>query len=278
MFGVVRFLDHPLLPASAPNDYPKIVKSGVDPERQHAQSPPITPQCAWATLFHKIERLDLLEKLLDVDHVDHFYLKIVSHYRSFLSIYVKRKGRNVEVGFVENDKEAMPGVRYRISPPAPGYRFGPWTGYATSDNLQPWGGTQEWIDGQGTYFAKSIWINAYWDGTFTGLSFTGKTEEFDEEFDEWQVDHAERMKRMREDEAAEEREMEEGSRAERERTGESYDMWRLKALRRVCRGGCGEKKPTLTCSKCRYVRYCSPECQRDDWKYHKSICGMEQYI
>ena len=150
----------------------------------------------------------------------------------------------------------MPGVRYRINEPAPGYRFGPWKGYATTDNLQPWGGTQEWIDGQGTYFAIAIWVNGYWDGTLMDLEFTGQTAQFDEEFEVWQVEHAERMKKMREDEAAEEKEMEEGSRAERERTGEDYNTWRLRELRRTCRGGCGEKKPTFMCSKCRCVREC----------------------
>ncbi|KAJ8517840.1 hypothetical protein ONZ45_g5032 [Pleurotus djamor] len=233
MFEVIRFLDHPLLPAHAPDDYPKIVKSGFDGEGQHPESPPLTPQCGLATLFHKIERLDLLEKLLDVNNVHYFYLKIVSHYDVFLSIYMRRTGRSVEVGFIDHGLEAMPGVRYRINEPAPGYRFGPWKGYATTDNLQPWGGTQEWIDGQGTYFAIAIWVNGYWDGTLMDLEFTGQTAQFDEEFEVWQVEHAERMKKMREDEAAEEKEMEEGSRAERDRTGEDYNTWRLRELRHL---------------------------------------------
>ena len=27
------------------------------------------------------------------------------------------------------------------------------------------------------------------------------------------------------------------------------------------------------CSRCRRARYCSVECQRSDWKQHKSICS-----
>lgn len=33
-----------------------------------------------------------------------------------------------------------------------------------------------------------------------------------------------------------------------------------------------EKKSSKTCSLCNVARYCSPECQKIDWKVHKSEC------
>lgn len=30
------------------------------------------------------------------------------------------------------------------------------------------------------------------------------------------------------------------------------------------------------CGGCKYTRYCSPECQRQDWAKHKSLCSMKQ--
>jgi hypothetical protein len=34
---------------------------------------------------------------------------------------------------------------------------------------------------------------------------------------------------------------------------------------------------TLKCSGCLLERYCSKECQRDDWKYHKEECGYDEH-
>ncbi|KAH7906338.1 hypothetical protein BJ138DRAFT_1094271 [Hygrophoropsis aurantiaca] len=39
----------------------------------------------------------------------------------------------------------------------------------------------------------------------------------------------------------------------------------------VC-GVCGKEGKQLACSKCHNVRYCSPDCQRKDWKTHKMAC------
>ena len=38
-------------------------------------------------------------------------------------------------------------------------------------------------------------------------------------------------------------------------------------------GGQGKPK-LLVCSACKNARYCSAECQRDDWKKHKTLCRM----
>lgn len=42
-------------------------------------------------------------------------------------------------------------------------------------------------------------------------------------------------------------------------------------IAKVC-GNCGESDNLMTCNKCRLIRYCSPECQRANWKLHKKTC------
>jgi hypothetical protein len=38
-------------------------------------------------------------------------------------------------------------------------------------------------------------------------------------------------------------------------------------------GGCGEMKRKMPkCSLCKLTRYCSPVCQKADWKEHKKGC------
>ena len=34
--------------------------------------------------------------------------------------------------------------------------------------------------------------------------------------------------------------------------------------------------PLLRCSKCKTVNYCSPDCQKKDWKKHKQMCKQVQ--
>ncbi|KAF8215502.1 hypothetical protein K438DRAFT_1704395 [Mycena galopus ATCC 62051] len=38
-----------------------------------------------------------------------------------------------------------------------------------------------------------------------------------------------------------------------------------------CGGGCG-RNAKLRCSGCKSVRYCGVECQKHDWKSHKTVC------
>jgi len=41
---------------------------------------------------------------------------------------------------------------------------------------------------------------------------------------------------------------------------------------RVC-GKCGKEAENMKkCSACKMIRYCSPECQKGDWKAHKKSC------
>jgi len=93
----VRFLDTPLLPASSPEDYPKIIKSGIDEEGQHHKSPKITGPSGIATLLHKIGRPQLLERLFDTEGTEEYDLRVFMNWKSFSDIYVQRRGRNVEV-------------------------------------------------------------------------------------------------------------------------------------------------------------------------------------
>lgn len=59
---------------------------------------------------------------------------------------------------------------------------------------------------------------------------------------------------------------------EAEGGGESAPDWRLRACF-WCRKAGSEGAPVLRCSRCQRVVYCSQECQRSDWKYHRHYCG-----
>lgn len=93
----VRFLNNDLLPASSPEDYPKIIKSGIHEDGQHYKSPPITGPCGIATLLHKIGRQQLLERLFDTTGTKEFNLRVFMEAECFLDTYIKRCGLNVEV-------------------------------------------------------------------------------------------------------------------------------------------------------------------------------------
>ncbi|KAJ8517291.1 hypothetical protein ONZ45_g5507 [Pleurotus djamor] len=170
----------------------------------------------------------------------------------------------------------MPGIRYRIDPPAEGYRFGPWEGLSTSDMGSRWAGPKSWIYAQGSDFAKSIWYNTYWNGTLADVSFTGKPPQFDAELETWRQEH-DVVARAREaqdnDEFAalkakvnEER----GGNVSETKLDMAAVMLRYDEVRRSCRAGCGVKGASMSCSKCRAVRYCSKDCQKDDWKVGSS--------
>jgi hypothetical protein len=42
-----------------------------------------------------------------------------------------------------------------------------------------------------------------------------------------------------------------------------------------CVNGSCCKEGTLYCEKCQYVSYCSTDCQKSHWYYHKLICKKE---
>ena len=96
----VRFLDSDLLPASSPEDYPKIIKSGIDEYHQHHMSPNITGPSGITTLLHNIGRQQLLEHLLDTTGTEEFDLRIFMDADCYLDLYVKRRGLDVEVSII----------------------------------------------------------------------------------------------------------------------------------------------------------------------------------
>ncbi len=43
----------------------------------------------------------------------------------------------------------------------------------------------------------------------------------------------------------------------------------------TCGHDATEGKPLKRCGKCHETQYCSRECQKDDWSYHKIVCGKK---
>ncbi|KAF9490419.1 hypothetical protein BDN71DRAFT_1454278 [Pleurotus eryngii] len=272
MFGVVRFIDTELLPASAPNDYPKVIKSGVDEEGQHRKSPPIEAQCGLATLLYRMDRMDILEKMLDTKAVEAFDMRIHTGLRYLQDIYVRRRGCDVETGFIGSEgEEAWHGVRFLIVEEAEGspYRFGKWIPLSTSDLGSAWGGIDEWIRAQAASIAKSIVYHRHERHTIS-VSFSDMPPSFEDDLKKWNEEHKKKWDEIIRVEREEDREA-------RATLGdhEVFKRW-LQHYQLRCRGGCGVEEATLRCSKCQVIRYCSKQCQLEDWKYHKSICGLEK--
>ena len=47
---------------------------------------------------------------------------------------------------------------------------------------------------------------------------------------------------------------------------------------RMCWNCCLPKEGLLRCSKCDIAKYCGKNCQREDWKVHKELHGLERYL
>ncbi|KAF7437461.1 hypothetical protein PC9H_004301 [Pleurotus ostreatus] len=265
MYGVVRFLDTELLPASAPNNYPKVIKSGVDEEGQHPESPPIEAQCGLATLLYRMDRMDILEKMLDTKAVQDFDMRVHTGSSLIQDIYT---------GFIgPNGEEAWHGVRFLIieEPEESPYRFGKWIPLSMSDLGSAWGGSDFWIRAHGESIAKSIVFHMHEENPIS-VSFSGMPSSFEDDLKKWNEErkrkHDEKIKKWKELQ-------EDGDVRETLSDREEFRRW-LKRYQLRCRGGCGVVEGTLRCSKCQVIRYCSKQCQVEDWKYHKSICGLEK--
>ncbi|KAK7038769.1 hypothetical protein VNI00_010654 [Paramarasmius palmivorus] len=280
--GVVRFLDYPSLPTSAPEDYPKIIKSGISPDGQHPKSPPIRGPDGIVTLLHRLGQPEAIDRLLDFEKTHEFKLRVHTDEKDwYKDVYVKRIGCNVEIGFINLDGVwAAHGVRYRIEkePNSP-YRYGKWTPVSTADisRSEHWGGCQDWVRKQGGQIALAILIHRHYerkvDIRWTGLSH--------EDWEAIQIHLLEQRMHLGEEKERRRKEYD-AKLAEYQATDPEADIWMDFAdLYREflsCRADCGETRPKLRCGKCKFTRYCSLECQTEDWKYHKTYCGTEDPI
>lgn len=106
---VVRFEDHPLCPAKASPDVPKIIKHGIsDDGPSHPKSPRISAADGVATVLHKMGRDDWLEKLLDWKGTKEFVLMVTM--KPWSKFFVERHGRKAEVSAL-----AFPPIQLLIS-------------------------------------------------------------------------------------------------------------------------------------------------------------------
>ncbi|PPQ79279.1 hypothetical protein CVT25_002718, partial [Psilocybe cyanescens] len=277
----IRFLDTPLLPSSTPEDCPKVIKSGIDDEGQHPKSPNVTGPSGISTLLHRIGRKQLLERLLDVSGTEEFDLRVYTDNSFHYDLYVKRRGRDIEIGFIDSDGQwAQPGIRYFIEDPPSdsSYQVAKWIPVSTSEFGEAWRGPEHWIRAQGGALAKAIWYHHYYNYPDVEVSWSGMSPAEKDDLAAWLKERSEilKMKSDKEDKEYQDRKNEFGDKfhLEEERLGmEAYYK-----TRRACRAQCGEGNPKLVCSKCKIARYCSPECQKEDWKYHKTYCGTETPI
>ncbi|KAF4618872.1 hypothetical protein D9613_009655 [Agrocybe pediades] len=281
MHGVIRFLDTPDFPASAPDDYPKIIKSGIDEEGQHPDSPPVTGTSGIATLIHHLGRPQLFEPLFDFNKAEEFDLLVRTDDEFFDDVYVRRRGREVEIGFIDHEERwAQHGVRYRIEPEPEGspYRYGKWTPLSTSDLGEPWGGSETWVRAQGAAIAKAIWWNHIFDMPRVDVSWSDMTDEEQKDVDEWLKEREEKMREKAEAGRKQWKELEKEHGANAFKVEEARVMKKYYEGRMACRADCGEQNPTLVCPECKMARYCSEKCMEDDRKYHEVYCGTEDPI
>ncbi|KAK7038768.1 hypothetical protein VNI00_010653 [Paramarasmius palmivorus] len=284
MHGVIRFLDTEILPASAPEDFPKVIKSGIDEEGQHYKSPAITGPDGIATLLHRIGYQKALERLLDTEGTENFDLRVRNGEDAWLKdVYVQRRGTNVEIGFINRKTGCLAhhGVRYIIKPDLT-RRAGRWVPQSTSDAGSPWGGAEKWVRIQGGGVTKAIWYNKLWDVAPIDISWSGMSQSDKDELATFMQERQAKLAEKEAQERAKDKEektriRDHGSFAEH-RLDVVLMMQRYHKKQMSCRADCGEENPKMRCAKCKFTRYCSRECQMGDWQYHKSYCGTEEPV
>ncbi|KZP33789.1 hypothetical protein FIBSPDRAFT_846955 [Athelia psychrophila] len=208
-------------------------------------------------------REDWLERFLDAKGTDTFTLVVGNTGDVWQPLYVKRHGLNVELGFYSSDgsETPEPGVRYTI------ISSGEWQPISTSDLGREWGGTYTWVRGQGEAFAKHIWYFKRWSHEVATIDWTGMTEDDKIEARAWSEERKKKAKAENDSNA------DDNNTNDNDTKREKYEQAAEK-IRKECRGGCGAQNTEFRCSKCKGVYYCSSECQREDWKYHKSVCDI----
>ncbi|EEB90229.1 hypothetical protein MPER_11588, partial [Moniliophthora perniciosa FA553] len=284
MYGVVRFLDTEILPASAPEDFPKIIKSGIDEEGQHSKSPAITGPDGIATLLYHIGYPEALKRLIDTQGTKKFNLTVYCQSPYYQDVYVQRHGTLIEIGFVctATGRLADHGVRYAIQSD-PVQRVGKWIPLSTSDVGSSWDGPEDWIRAQGAAVTKGIWFNQHWDQEIIDISWSGMSTSDKESLAAFMQERRVKLAQKRAQQEAKERE-------EIALIGDSHpnldtelSNLRYHKSRMECRAKCGEENPELQCSKCKIARmllaslfhssaesylegYRSTACQAEDWK------------
>jgi hypothetical protein len=145
-------------------------------------------------------------------------------------------------------------VRYRIvpEPATSSYRIGKWIPVSTSDDGSYWGGSNIWVQEVGTRIAKSVWFHQLFRQPNIKVSWSGITAAEEEDLAIWLKERAERLALRSRNESEYEQELEAwlGNWPE-ELSARMYPYHRLRV---VCRADCGEKNPTLRCSKCKIAR------------------------
>lgn len=184
MSAFVRFMDTPLLPASATEDFPKVIAGGIDEEGQHKNSPAITGPDGAVTLLHQLGRPELIQRFLDVEGTAAFMLTTEAP-KNMHNAFIKRIGAYLEIGLLDSQGEVDPSVVYRIEQPDPRlpYKTGPFIpsmSYGCMyDSSKP-----EIVRFQGGLFTKAIWWHKHY--TFpVKVDWSGMTLEKREELKKW---------------------------------------------------------------------------------------------
>jgi len=162
----------------------------------------------------------------------------------------------LQIGFINSRGEwAQHGVRYQILPEPAGspYRVGKWIPLCTSDLGSVWGGTDVWVRAQGAAVAKAVWFHRYYNLPKIEVSWSGMTEAEKEDLAMWLKERAESLENTKRIET-------EDYEKRNAKFGPGYEgsskMGMLEYYRRqiACRADCGEQKPKLCCSKCKFAR------------------------
>lgn len=162
-----------------------------------------------------------------------------------------------QIGYIGNNGEwAQHGVRYRIEkePAGSQYQIGKWTPLSTSDLNSEWGGSDQWIRGQGAAVAKGIWFHRHFDCPDIEVSWSGMSESDKDDLNAWLKERAvllEEKERIGKKEY-EEHEVQYGE--EHYKVAVKESMHAYYKSRMACRADCGEKNPKFSCSKCKMAR------------------------